>query len=107
VFAITVPAGKSLRAEIIEGDVMETCESGQVDSLLSLYDATGALLGEDDDFGRGFCSLIDGTGNPSASGFASQLVAGTYYLQVQATPLAQVPGDTTGQFNYRLALTIR
>jgi cysteine-rich repeat protein len=107
VFAITVPEGRSLRVEIIEGDAMETCASGEIDSLLTLYNASGAAIGEDDDAGRGFCSLIDGTGAPAANGFASQLAGGLYYVQVQANSLAQVDGEPLGQFNYRLVVTIR
>ena len=32
---------------------------------LTLYDQTGAQLADDDDSGRGFCSLIDGRGKPT------------------------------------------
>jgi cysteine-rich repeat protein len=105
-FAITVPAGKSLRAEIVEGDA-ETCESGEVDSFLTLFDATGLALGGDDDSGRGFCSRVDGTGATPADAYAHDLAAGTYYLLVEAAPSAQAPGDTTGQFAYQLAITLR
>jgi len=105
-FAITVPAGKSLRAEIVEGNA-ETCESDDVDSFLTLFDASGLALGGDDDSGRGFCSLIDGTGSSPADDYAHNLAAGTYYLLVEAAPSAQAPGDTTGQFIYNLAITLR
>src|SRR5207253_2437161 len=40
-YAITVPAGKSIRTEIIEGDA-ETCESLGVDSRLTLFNAAAA-----------------------------------------------------------------
>ncbi|MCC6556877.1 MAG: pre-peptidase C-terminal domain-containing protein, partial [Polyangiaceae bacterium] len=105
-FAITVPPGKSIRAEIIEGGA-ETCESNSIDSALTLYDAGGVALGDDDDGGRGFCSAFDGTGSSPASGFAHALPGGTYYLQVEAAAFAQTPGDPTGQFDYRLVVTIR
>lgn len=105
-YAITVPAGRSLRAEILEGDA-ETCESTDVDSFLTLFDASGLALGGDDDAGRGFCSLIDGTGALPADDYAHDLAAGTCYLLVEAAPGAQAPGDTAGQFVYRLALTLR
>jgi cysteine-rich repeat protein len=105
-FKITVPAGKSLRAEIVEGNA-ETCESDDVDSFLTLFDASGVALGGDDDSGRGFCSLIDGTGATPADDYAHNLPAGTYYLLVEASPSAQAPGDTTGQFVYNLAITLR
>jgi hypothetical protein len=105
-FAITVPAGKSLRAEVIEGNA-ETCESNDVDSLLTLFDESGTALGSDDDAGRGFCSRIDGTGSAPADEYAHELTAGTYYLLVKAADVALDPADTSGQFAYRLAVTLR
>ncbi|WP_052375862.1 DVUA0089 family protein [Chondromyces apiculatus] len=104
-FQIDMPAGKSLRAEIVEGGA-ETCESGGIDSYLVLYDATGQEVGFDDDGGREFCSRIDGIGTPATDSYASHL-SGTYYLQVLASPFAQDPSDPNGQFDYRLAVTIR
>lgn len=105
-FALTVPTGKSLRAEVIEGDT-ETCESTDVDSLLTLFDESGMELGSDDDAGRGFCALIDGTGADAADAYAHDLAAGTYYLLVEAADVARDPVDTSGQFAYRLAVTLR
>ncbi len=109
-YAVVVPAGRSLRAEIIEGDESETCESYDMDSYMELYDPTGTqLLASDHDDGRGGCSLIDGTG--TAAGIsprdfrAANLSAGTYYLQVRAS--AAVQDSPRGQFEYRLAVTIR
>src|SRR5829696_1728492 len=64
-YEITVPAGASIRAEIIEG-AAETCESNGIDSNLELINASGLQLVSDDDDGRGYCSQIDGTG---AAGF--------------------------------------
>src|SRR5262249_11890887 len=55
-FAINVPAGKSVRAEIIEGNAAETCESLDIDSFITLYDPNGVAIATDDDAGRGFCS---------------------------------------------------
>jgi hypothetical protein len=107
VFAITVPAGKSIRAEIVEGDLLESCESRDIDSLLTLMDPTGLVLDVDDDAGRGFCSLLDGTGAVPSSPAAHALPAGTYYLQVEAAFSARAAADTTGQFNYRLVVTVR
>ena len=53
VYAITVPTGARIRAEIVEGDrVAETCESNGVDSLLTLFDQAGVQLVDDDDEGR-------------------------------------------------------
>jgi len=106
-FAVTVPPGRSVRAEVIEGSAAETCESFDIDSLLTLYDAGGVAIESDDDGGRGFCSRIDGTGAAPASPGASDLAGGTYYLAVEAAPFAQGPADTAGQFDYRLVVTIR
>jgi hypothetical protein len=105
-FALTVPAGSSLRAEVIEGNT-ETCESDDLDSLLTLFDASGVELGRDDDAGRGFCSRIDGTGSAPADAYAHDLAAGTYYLLVEAAEGARDPANTSGQFAYRLAVTLR
>lgn len=103
-YMINVPNGWSLRAEIVEGGA-ETCESGEVDSLLSLHDASGLQIASDDDQGRGFCSLLDGTGNSPLYTGPHALSGGTYYLRVGASNGAQM--GTAGQFNYRLALTMR
>ncbi|MBI5545354.1 MAG: PPC domain-containing protein [Deltaproteobacteria bacterium] len=105
VYAVTVPAGASgIRAEIVEGDGTETCESNGIDSYLTLYDSAGSTLTSDDDTGRGFCSLIDGTGalplDPSAGG----LSPGTYYLEVKR-PFSAT--GASGLFNYKLVVTIR
>ena len=61
VFSLTVPQGRSLRVELIEGGA-ETCESLGIDGFVTLSTASGLELGWDDDSGRGLCSLIDGTG---------------------------------------------
>jgi cysteine-rich repeat protein len=105
-FAITVPAGRSIRAELIEGGA-ETCESGGVDSYLTLYNSAGLALGWDDDAGRGACSRIDGTGGLPDSAFASKLPAGIYYLQVEASPFSQGATSLAGQFDYRVAISVR
>jgi cysteine-rich repeat protein len=104
-FAITVPAGKSVRAEIIEGSTAETCESDGIDSQLTLYDASALQLANQDDNGRGFCSLIDGTGSSPANAGAHNLAAGAYYIKVSATNFPFDPADT--EFDYRLVVTIR
>ncbi|PCC74720.1 hypothetical protein NAEX_07817 [Nannocystis exedens] len=106
-YRIDVPvAGSSLRLEVIEGDrAVETCESNGVDSRVTLYNAMGVELANDDDDGRGFCSLIDGTGSAPLDAGAHNLAAGTYYVQVRASGLAQ--NGAAGQFIYRLAATVR
>jgi cysteine-rich repeat protein len=103
-YAIVVPAGYGLRAEVIEGGA-ETCESSGIDSYLELYDVDANLLAADEDGGRGFCSAIDGTGLAAFYPAAGNLPAGTYYLNVRASPNAA--SQAAAQFDYRLALTVR
>jgi cysteine-rich repeat protein len=105
-FRIDVPTGKSVRAEVVEGGGA-TCESLNLDSYLTLYDNSGLALEQDDDSGRGFCSLIDGTGSAPVNAGASGLPGGTYYLAVEASPFAEAPGNPSGSFVYRLVVTIR
>ncbi len=104
-YAITVPAGNSVRAELIEGNIAaETCESNGVDSQITLFNPAGAQLVADDDEGRGFCSMIDGTGSAPLDAAAHNLAAGTYYLRVQASSSAV---GAAAQFDYKLVVTIR
>ncbi|MDC0722629.1 DUF4215 domain-containing protein [Nannocystis bainbridge] len=104
-YRIDVPAGASLRLEIIEGNrAVETCESNGIDSRITLYNAQGVELANDDDSGRGFCSAIDGTGTSPLHAGAHNLAAGTYYAQVRASTLAN---GANAQFIYRLAATVR
>jgi len=106
VYAITVPAGARIRAEIVEGDrPTETCEGNGIDSRLTLLDENGVTLVDDDDDGRGFCSMIDGTGAAPLDAAAKNATSTdkTYYLVVRA--FAQT--GAAGQFVYRLQLTIR
>jgi cysteine-rich repeat protein len=104
-YAVTVREGGSLRAEIIEGDVREErCESSGIDSKLTLYGPDFVQIGEDDDSGRGFCSLIDGTGTQPANPGAHDLHQGVYYLQVRSSQFASVE---SGEFIYRLAVLVR
>lgn len=104
-YMVTVPSVTSLRAEVIEGGA-ETCESGGMDSRLMLYDSTGTVLVDDDNDGRGLCSMIDGTGDFAAPDInAAGLNPGTYFLRVRASSNAQV--GPAGQFDYRLAITMR
>jgi cysteine-rich repeat protein len=102
VFRITVPSGKSLRAEVLEGGT-QSCDGNEVDSELELLDSTGTVLASDDDGGRGYCSLLDGTGPRPVDSGASNLTGGTYYLRVK--PHSDDP--VRAVFNYRLSLTVR
>lgn len=104
-YAVTIPVnGLSIRAEVIEGDTVKTCESSGMESFLTLYDALGNALVTDDDDGRGVCSAIDGTGATPRDSGAHNLMPGTYYLAVSKSPNATA---TTEVFNYRLAVTVR
>jgi hypothetical protein len=100
-FEITVPAGGSIRAEVVEGGA-ETCESNEVDSTLTLFNGGGTVLAQDTDAGRGACSKIDGTGTMPANAGARALAAGKYYLRV-SSPSNMSPG----LFDYRLQVTVR
>ncbi|MFO0592891.1 MAG: DUF4215 domain-containing protein [Polyangiaceae bacterium] len=105
VYAIPVPAGKSIRAEIIEGSGAETCESNGIASRLYLDSAGGSSLANDSTTGRGNCSLIDGTGASPVKTAAHNLAAGTYYLRVQAA--SQGCATDVCKFDYRLVVTVR
>jgi hypothetical protein len=105
VWAITVPPGKGVRAEVVEGGAT-TCESNGVDSRLTLFGPTGTQLVDDDDDGRGFCSLIDGTGSSPLDSAAKNTGTSpvTMYLMVRSSTLATTAGS---QFVYRLQVLIR
>jgi len=104
VWAITVPAGKAVRAEIIEGNT-ETCESLGVDSVISILGPTGTSLATSDDDGRGNCSLVDGTGtSPLHTGVKNTgTTSVTWYVQVKGFSTS----GANSQFAYRVVVTIR
>ena len=106
VYAVVVPPGQALRAEVVEGDrTVETCESNGIDSVLTLFAADGTtVLVTDDDDGRGFCSAIDGTGNTPRDAAAKNTgaTAVTWFLQVRAGI-----GGAGGQFSYKVNVTLR
>ena len=64
-------------------------------------------LVDDDDQGRGYCSKIDGSGTTGANAGAHNLTAGIYYLQVRASSFSGTQTGPDGQFDYRLAVTVR
>ncbi len=102
--AVTVPQGGSIRAEVIEGDGVETCESNGIDSSIALYNPAGTLISTTGgDVGRGFCSLFDGTGPTPLNSFAHNLAAGTYFVRVISATTAVTPAN---QFNYRLVVDV-
>jgi hypothetical protein len=49
--------------------------------------------------------MIDGTGVTPLHAGAKNLPGGTYYLQVRASSFSQ--SGVNGQFDYRLAITVR
>jgi cysteine-rich repeat protein len=106
VWAITVPAGKAVRAEIVEGNTAKTCEALGIDSRLTLYNSAGTQLVDDDDTGRGFCSLIDGTGTSPVNAAAKNTgtTTTTMYLMVRGSSLGSAANLV---FQYRLQVTIR
>jgi cysteine-rich repeat protein len=101
-FSVNVPPGKSLRAEVIEGSAAETCESNGIDAYLELRSPADAFILLDDDGGRGFCSLIDGTGAAPFYPLAHNLAGGIYHLR-----LYSASATASGVFDYRLVVTIR
>jgi len=104
-YAITIPpTGASLRAEVIEPGVGGECTANAMDSELVLEDASGTVLVDDDNGGRGLCSRIDGRGAFPTNPAAHDLAPGTYYLRVISSAAAGV--GPTAVFNYRVAVTV-
>jgi cysteine-rich repeat protein len=106
-YAITVPAGAGIRAEVIEGNrPIEDCESLNLDADLTLFDASGTQLVDDDLDGRGWCPLIDGTGSAPTDAAARNTsgAPATYFLRVQGYG---TDADDNNIFVYRLQITLR
>jgi cysteine-rich repeat protein len=106
-YTITVPANSAVRLEVVEGDrAMETCEATAIDSHLQVFGPDGTTsLGVDDDDGRGWCSVLDGTGATARDSGLRNATASpvTWFVRVRSS-------GTTGaanQFSYRLLVTIR
>ena len=98
VYAVTVPAGKGLFIEVMEGDGTETCESNGIDSYLRLKDAAGVTVTTDDD-GRGYCSQIDPASSHTS---AANLAAGTYYVEVTQSPSSFGTNGSTFKYVLRV-----
>ncbi len=97
-YAIHVPQGKSVRAEITDG-VQGLCVMNGAISYMALWGPTGNYIYEDlAGTGRFSCAMIDGTGMIPQHSAAHNLDAGTYFLSVR---MAAPNSD------YRLAVTIR
>jgi cysteine-rich repeat protein len=101
-FSIYVPPGKSVRIETIEGSAAETCESGGINVAVELRSPADALVLSDESDGRGLCAAIDGTGVLPLDSQAHNLAGGTYFLRVFSADMTPA-----GQFDYRLAVTVR
>jgi hypothetical protein len=77
-FTVTLPATSNLRIQTLAVPGGPTCQSLNLDTQLTLYDASGTnVLTSNDDAGDGFCSLI-----------TTAQAAGTYYVEVTAAPFA-------------------
>ncbi|HEY4239879.1 MAG TPA: DUF4215 domain-containing protein [Kofleriaceae bacterium] len=104
-YAITVPAGAAVRAEIVEGPgaMLGDCDSDALGSQLTLYDASGtAILAREDSHGRGTCALVSGLGDEPTNAWARNATGATaiWYLAVD--------DDGSGATSdYRLAITVR
>ncbi len=96
-YQLTLPNQASIRVETSEG-AAGTCESNSIDTIVEVMNGAGVSLVSDDDDGRGFCSVIDGTGATPRDAAAHNLAAGTYYIRV--TGYSSVA-------DYRLGVTIR
>jgi hypothetical protein len=105
-FAVTVPEGASIRAEVIEGSQSPAppCFSGFWSvGALTLHDSSGAPLVNAYNNGRLRCPLIDGTGTAPADAAAHALPAGTYFLA--AAFYHTGPGSPTDSY-YRLVIRV-
>jgi cysteine-rich repeat protein len=92
-YVLTLPAGATsyaLHLQTVDGPV-SNCASDHIDSDIRLDDANGATLGENDDAGGNYCSIVDHDVPP-----------GTYFIRVAAATAAAA-GDRS--FDYRLSLT--
>jgi hypothetical protein len=103
-YAITVPAGFSVRAQTLPATANATLCDTTTDTILWLENSQGIELAYDDDWYTGIgCSWFDGTGANHRSGIFSNAwnytaTTQTYYVGVK--PYA-------GAFGYRLVVTVR
>jgi hypothetical protein len=90
-FSFTLASTTTVVLETVDG-ATSNCLSNHEDTHLTVYASDGTtVLGTNDDSGDGFCSKLTMT----------NLAAGTYFVQLKASPLAS-PGDTT--FDYKLGV---
>jgi hypothetical protein len=104
-FAVTLPEGASIRAELIEGPQSPAppCFSAFYSvRTLVLHDPDGAPLVTAFQNGRLNCPLIDGTGTLPADAEAHTLPAGTYFLAAHFDNFTGQGTDST----YRLVVRV-
>jgi cysteine-rich repeat protein len=99
-YAVTVPAGASLRVETF--DITGAPDCLFTDTVVELLDTDGTTeLARDDDGGVSYCSHIEPAYHPGAAGLAG----GTYYVRVKEwSDWGDGPGDQAG--TYRVVLTL-
>jgi hypothetical protein len=86
-FRFTVPAGASVRVEMIEGEgVGSVCSDFNASVMwLALYGPIAGMLLEDENDGRRYCPMIDG---PDRHPQARNLAGGTHFLRVRSVFLS-------------------
>jgi cysteine-rich repeat protein len=96
VFAVVIPPGNTgnITAATLDGPAGTICTTNQLDSYLTIYNASGTSLGTDDDSGPGYCSLLTVTG----------LSPGTYYVEVRRSTAGATTFDYTLQVTLQLAV---
>lgn len=77
VYAVTVPAGASLRLLTHSPGILTSCPG---DTNVELLSSAGVVMATDDDGGPGECSRVD----PSTHAAAKAMAAGTYYVRVKS-----------------------
>lgn len=90
-FAVTVPANGSLYLETSDGH--GDCPTG-ADTLITVYNAAGAVVGYNDDGGVRLCSALDCV----RAGPTHRLAAGNYVACVRADGGASGPAAVSQYF---------
>jgi cysteine-rich repeat protein len=102
VFAITLTQQATLDILVLEGGA-ETCASRGIDSYVELLSAAGTVLAyDDDDFTRGYCSSLLGSGTDTSHQGAKNLAPGTYYVRVTSSSFASGSADAVFQYVLRV-----
>jgi len=99
-YAVTVPAGASLRVETF--DITGAPDCNVTDTVMQLLDTDGTtVLASDDDGGVNWCSRIEPAIHPGAAGLAG----GTYFVRVvEWSDFGDGPGDQAAP--YRVVITV-